>query len=121
MRYLIVAAALLMAGPALAVDSARFRVINAADLVEVCSVPPDDPMHVHAMGFCHGYLSGSYHYYDSTEPTSNRFVCAPNPTPTRAEVMNGFVIWAKGHPQHMQDRAVDTLFRFLVETYPCKG
>ena len=28
--------------------------------------------------------------------------------------------WAKARPQYMQNNAVDTLFRFAAETYPCK-
>jgi hypothetical protein len=49
-----------------------------------------------------------------------RFVCPPTPAQTRAEVMNGFVAWARSHPQYMKDAAVDTLFRYLAEAYPCK-
>jgi len=113
------AAAALLSPAALAMDSNRFELKSAADLVELCSVPADDPLGPNAVGFCHGYLSGAYQYYDATEPATNRFVCSPNPTPTRAKVMDGFVAWAKAHPQYMKERAADTLFRYLVEAYPC--
>ena len=31
-----------------------------------------------------------------------------------------FIDWATAHPQYMQDNPVETEFRFLMETYPCK-
>lgn len=120
MRYLIAIAAFMIVGPASALEQKDFRLSTAADLVHICSVPAADPLHINAKEFCHGYLSGAYQYYDATEPSSNRFVCAPNPTPTRAEVMSGFVGWASSRPQYMKDRPVDALFRYLGETYPCK-
>jgi len=95
-------------------------VSNAADLIALCSIPADDPHYSNALGFCHGYLTGSYHFYDSTEPVSSRLICSPQPTPRRADVMSAFVAWGRRHPEHMKDRAVDALFRFLAETYPCK-
>jgi len=120
MHRLLPVLAFMMAGSAFAVDSGSFRVLNAADLVAVCSTAPDDPVHANAKGFCHGILLGAYRYYDSTVPAANRFVCAPHPVPTRTKVMNDFVDWAKAHPQYMVDKPVDTLFRYLAEAYPCK-
>ena len=34
--------------------------------------------------------------------------------------MNGFVQWSGRNAERMQDAPIDTLFRFLGETYPCK-
>lgn len=121
MRLLIAAAAVMIAGSAFAVENRDFQLNNAAGLVEICSVPAEDPLYINAREFCHGYLVGAFQYYDATEPPSNRFVCAPNPRPSRAEVMQRFVQWAKDHPQYMADRPVDTLFRHLAESYPCKN
>jgi len=121
MRLLIAAFAFVIAGSALAVEKSNFQLKNAAGLVEICSVPAEDPLYVNAKEFCHGYLVGAFQYYDATEPPSNRFVCAPNPRPSRTEVMQRFVGWAAEHPQYMQDRPIDALFRFLAEAYPCKN
>jgi len=121
MRLLIVAIGLTIMGSALAVEKSNFQLNNAAGLVEICSVTADDPLFVNAKEFCHGYLVGAFHYYDATEPPSNRFVCAPTPTPSRAEVMRRFVAWTAEHPQYMEERPIDVLFRFLAETYPCKN
>jgi len=121
MRLLIVAVALMIAGSALAVEKSNFQLKNAAGLVEICSVPADDPLYINAREFCSGYLVGAFQYYDATEPPSNRFVCAPNPRPSRTAVMQRFVDWAKERPQYMNDRPVDALFRFLAEAYSCKN
>jgi len=118
-RHLILIAALIMSGPALAVDSGSFRLSNAADLVALCGTAPDDALYANARGFCHGFLAGSYRYYVSTVLPENRYICSPNPTPTRTQVMNGFLAWANAHPQYMKDGAADTLFRYLAESYPC--
>ena len=119
MRRLILAAALMTSGIAVAADSGTFELRYAEDLVRACSVPPKHVLYRNATGFCHGVLTGAYRYYDATVKTENRFVCTPTPVPTRTKVMNDFVTWAKSHPQHMKDPPIDTLFRYLEETFPC--
>lgn len=120
MLKFIAAIVLLTAGTAVAADSNTFQLRDTEDLVRVCSVPQDDPHYLNAMGFCHGLLVGSYRYYDSTVKPANRFICTPNPIPSRAKVMGDFVQWAKANPRYMKDAAMDTLFRYLGETYPCR-
>ena len=120
MRGIMTLAAAVISGAAIAADSSEFQLRDAGDLVRVCSVPRDHPLHDNAAGFCHGILTGAYRYYESTVAKENRFVCAPNPIPTRAKVMNDFVAWSARNAQYMKDSPVDTLFRYLVETYPCK-
>ena len=120
MLRVVVALVLVAAGSALAADSSDFQLRDASDLVRVCSVPRDHPMHDTAIGFCHGILTGAFRYYESTVKKENRFVCAPNPTPTRAKVMGDFVAWSAKNGQHMKDQPIDALFRYLAEAYPCK-
>ena len=120
MRTLILVAALVASGSALAVDSSTFQLRDTDDLVRACSVPTDHALHANATGFCHGVLVGAYRYYEATVAAENRFICPPSPVPTRAKVMNDFVAWAKARPQLMKDAPLDSLFRYLAETYPCK-
>lgn len=120
MRRLIAVLALTCAVPVLGADSSNYQLRNAADLVTICSVAPSDPNFANAMGFCHGVLTGAFRYYEATVRGENRFVCAPTPTPTRTKVMNDFVNWARTHPAEMKGPPIDTLFRYLAETYPCK-
>src|SRR3954471_11645323 len=90
----VVAAAMLGAATAFAADSNNFQLRDTADLVRVCSVSPDDAHYLNATGFCHGVLVGAYRYYDSAVKIANRFICPPNPIPSRARVMSEFVKWA---------------------------
>jgi hypothetical protein len=120
MRSLVILMALVFTGSAVAADSSNFQLRDAADLVRVCSVGPDDPAHANAVGFCHGILVGAFRYYESSVTGANRFICAPTPTPTRTKVMNDFVAWAGTHSGNMKAPAIDTLFRYLAEAYPCK-
>jgi hypothetical protein len=119
MRRLILAALLMASGLAVAADSSTFELRDANDLVRACTVPPKHKLYANAMGFCHGVLTGAYRYYQATVLPEDRFVCTPNPVPTRTVVMDGFVAWAKSHPQYMKDPPIDTLFRYLEATYPC--
>jgi len=75
-----------------------------------------------AIHFCEGYLVGAYAYYDEENngPKGQPMVCFPNPPPSRDAAVAMFVEWAKAHPQYMDERPVDTEFRFLMEKWPCK-
>jgi Rap1a immunity proteins len=101
----------------------HFRVRSTADLVEICSTPANDSLYAAAISFCHGYAVGAYQYYQATVagPKGKPFVCLPpTPPPTRTEGLQMFVAWARENPQHMGEPAVDTLFRWLAATWPCR-
>ena len=120
MRSVVAAIACTIAGPVIAADSQIFQLRDTSDLVAVCSVAQNHPHYDTAMGFCHGILVGAYSYYDSAVAAPKRYVCSPTPTPKRAHVMIGFVAWARMRPELAKTRPVDTLFRYLGETYPCR-
>jgi Rap1a immunity proteins len=120
MRVLTFAALLALAGPALAVSPPEFQIRNTADLLDVCSPAPGDQYYDVAIAFCHGFGAGAYSYYMAETAPKDRFVCTPDPAPTRTQVLTAFLAWAKSHPEYMDKPAVDTLFRYLAATYPCK-
>jgi hypothetical protein len=97
-----------------------YKAHTAAELVAVCSASTSQADYATAIAFCHGVLAGAYGFYVSATPLAERNVCAPEPAPTRSQVATGFVAWAKKNPQYLKDGAIDTLFRYAVETYPCK-
>jgi len=117
----LVGVALAAGGPAGAVTRENFIAGTTADYVAVCSTPEADAMYLTAMAFCQGYGVGAYHYYQATTQVQGvkPFVCLPNPTPPRQEIIQGFVVWAGGHPEYAKDVPVETLFRYLVAKYPC--
>jgi Rap1a immunity proteins len=100
----------------------EFLVRTTQDYVRVCTTSPNDPLYAAAMGFCHGYAVGAYHYYlaQTAGPGGKPFVCPPEPTPSRTEILTMFIAWAQQHPEYMGERPVDSLFRFLAEKYPCR-
>jgi hypothetical protein len=112
-------------GAQAALTEDNFYIKNAADLVEVCSVSPADPLAREAIHFCHGFVSGAWQYHQSVNsgPKSAKLVCPGEPTPTRAEAVAMFVTWAKApeHAQYLTEPAVDVMFRFLIEKWPCAG
>ncbi|MFM8330273.1 MAG: Rap1a/Tai family immunity protein [Candidatus Methylumidiphilus sp.] len=109
--------------PAQALGPEQFEVHNTQDIIELCSTAPTDPLYVAAIHFCHGYLIGAYHYQDALYkgPGIKPVVCLPTPTPTRNEGIAQYLAWAKAHPEYGKDRAVDSLSKFLAETWPCKN
>jgi Ssp1 endopeptidase immunity protein Rap1a len=116
----LIVAALLVAAPASAADIQNFQVKTTADLVALCDTKPSSEKYVPAIHFCQGFGIGAWQYYQvQADDPASRFVCIPSPPPTRNEVMIAFVQWAKAHPEYMDHAPVDTLFRYLGETYPC--
>ncbi len=116
----------LLALPAIAlaggVSEKNFRVEATQDLINLCTAASDDPLYPQAVNFCHGYLVGAFAYYEaeSSGPKGIKLVCPPEPRPTRNETIKMFIEWVKTHPQYLNDKPVETEFRFLMEKWPCK-
>jgi hypothetical protein len=118
----VVAGLMVVRRPAGAVTRENFVAKTTADYVAVCSTPETDPLYLAAMAFCLGYGVGAYHYYQEITASQDLkpTVCFPVPPPPRHEILKGFVTWAGSHSQYAQNVPVESLFRYLVETYPCK-
>lgn len=99
-----------------------FQVRSTQDLVDLCGVQRGDPLASQSIHFCEGYLVGIYHYHQAL--TSGRgqapVFCPAANVPTRDEAVAMFVAWGRSHPQHMAERPVDGVFRWAVETWPCR-
>lgn len=122
MIILLLLALLLSPGLARAVTDEDFKVKTTQNLINLCTAPDDDPRHGKAVHFCHGYLVGAYDYH-VTEKAGHEgklLVCLPDPAPSRNTAVKMFVEWAKAHPQYLDEKPVETQFRFLIETWPCK-
>jgi Ssp1 endopeptidase immunity protein Rap1a len=107
---------------AMAATPDHFRVRSTADLIEICSTPANDSMYPAALSFCHGFAVGAYQYYRASVsgPEGKPFVCLPDPPPSRTEGLQMFVAWARENSQHMGEPAVETLFRWMATTWPCR-
>jgi hypothetical protein len=115
-------ALLILPGLAGAVSENDFKADTTEQIINLCTANPDDPLYQQAINFCQGYLVGAYKYYEAEHsgPNAPKFVCLPNPQPSRDEAIQIFIEWAKAHPQYMKEKPVDTEFRFLMERWPCK-
>jgi hypothetical protein len=113
---------LLLPGLAAAVTEKDFEANTARQFVDLCSVSPEDPLYHQAVNFCHGYFEGAYQYYEAmtSGPKGIKFVCVPDPLPSRNDAIDLFIKWAESNPQYMNERPVEAEFRFLMETWPCK-
>lgn len=120
---LLCLAVLLLPALAGAVSEEDFEAKTTRNLLNLCTVKPHDPRHEEAIHFCHGYLVGAYdfHMAETAGDRKERMVCFPTTSPpSRNEAIAQFVAWAQAHPQYMNEMPVETEFRFLVETWPCK-
>ena len=99
-----------------------FRADTTEQLINLCTVTPDDPYYREAIGFCHGYLVGAYEYYEAAHMWAGgaKLVCFGDPPPSRNNAISMFIEWAKAHPEYAQKAPVNTQFRFLTEKWPCK-
>ncbi len=107
------------AGP---VTDEDFQVKTTRNLINLCTVSADDPHMKEAIHFCQGFLVGAYAYYsaENSGPEAEPLVCPPNPVPSRNDAIMNFIEWAKSHPEYMDEKPVETEFRFLTEKWPCK-
>lgn len=107
----------------LAATPDNFTVKTTRDLVSLCSTDPSASDYPMAISFCHGFAVGAYQYYTQVASASRRerFVCTPNPPPTRSQAISDFVAWTRNHPEAMDAVPVDSMFRYLAEKYPCRS
>lgn len=119
----IAAVSLASAAPvSAAVSQDDFRVQSTGNLVTLCEAAPSDPLAVHALNFCHGYIAGvadQYQAMGSPRPGAPPPYCLPDPRPTRTQAIAMFVEWVKANPAESKAAAVDSLFRFARQTWPC--
>ena len=106
-----------------AVTEADFEAKTTQHLLNLCTAPPTDPRYREAIHFCHGYLVGAYHYYLAvTDGEGGKpLVCFPTPPPSRNEAFQMFIAWVQTHPRYLNERPVETEFRFLTEKWPCQN
>jgi len=114
---LLIALTLMVPSLAGAVTAEDFEVKTTRNLLNLCTAPAESPYYASAVHFCHGYLVGAFAYYKAD---GQQLVCFTKPEPTRNEAIKMFIEWAKAHPQYMDEKPVETEFRFLMEKWPCK-
>lgn len=112
---------IMLHGTALAVSTDDFEALTTQNLINLCTVPNNDPFAQQAIHFCQGYLVGAFDFHMAERKGSkeNPWFCLPKPEPSRNEMVAKFVKWAVVHPEYMHEMPVETEFRFFVANYPC--
>lgn len=99
----------------------QFMGKTAGDLIAICGAAEDDPMKPAALGFCHGYAVAVWQYHQALTARGRYkpIVCLPPNQPTRAEMIAMYVDWGRANPQYLPEPAIETVFKFLTEKFPC--
>ena len=120
----VAAVSLATAAPATAaVTQDDFLVRTTQNLVNLCEADRQDPLAIHALNFCHGYIAGIYDQFQawgSPRPGAPPPFCLPDARPSRTQAVTTFVAWVKANPTEANALAVDSLFRFARTTWPCR-
>lgn len=97
-----------------------YKLTSAKDLYDVCTVPPSHEDHAVAKAFCVGFFEGGIHLHDALAAANDfpAIACAPDTTP-RSELVDVFVAYAKANPQYQGEPPMDTVFRAIVNKWPC--
>ena len=122
MKLLSLAVALTALSFALPAEAQKGPVLQArtaGDLADLCAANPRDPVGDAKINFCHGFAQGAI-TVELRHTEGKKPFCFPNPAPTRTATMNEFVNWVRALPDHRTPPAVDGLFQFLGERFPCK-
>ncbi len=97
-----------------------YQLRTTADLLDICALDSSDAHYVEARGFCLGYFAGGIDLHDAlaVSPEFPRIACAPEGT-TRDDVVAVFVAYAQAHPEHLNERPMDTVFRAVNSQWSC--
>lgn len=106
-----VAAITLMFGSVAHADNA----MSTEELVSYCSGNSD------SFVTCEIYGQAVYDTYlvYSQHRKAPKFICVKQPAPSRKEVIQQYVEWAKANPKYAKDPAADSILRFLGGRFPC--
>jgi hypothetical protein len=116
--------AALAAGAAIAsanVMESQFPPRTVRDLIEICSPAKDDPIMTAAINYCHGFAQGAVIVEEAHEEHRDvrKLFCLPSPPPPSGSEITRFIAWANALPSRLDEPAVDGMFIYLAETYPC--
>jgi hypothetical protein len=95
------------------------RARTAGDLAELCGANPKEPGADARINYCHGFAQGVVDL-ELQHTADKKPFCFPTPAPSRSATLGEFVSWVRALPEHRTLPAIDGLFKFLAERFPCK-
>ncbi len=103
------------------VTETEFPPTTVRDLIEICAPAKEDPMMTAAINYCHGFAQGAVIVEEAHEDHRDvrKLFCLPSPPPPSGSELTRFITWANAVPSRLDQPAVDGMFIYLAETYPC--
>jgi hypothetical protein len=99
----------------------KYKMEQASDLLDICTVDTSNSVNAEAYGFCVGYFTGAMHYHRAlAKGPDHKAIACPEHTVTRAEAISVFVAWAHNNPQYLTEEPIEALMRAAVAKWPCK-
>ena len=101
-------------------EKEAFYLKTSQDLVELCSMSKDHPLHEKAVAFCFGYVTGAMNFYGAiaASPKVPEIVCSDHEI-AREEMVQAFLDWAKSNSQYLAEPPIDGLVRSAMASWPC--
>jgi Rap1a immunity proteins len=98
-----------------------YQLRTSGDLLDICALDSSNPHYLEARGFCLGYFAGGIDLHD-TLAVSDEFprLACPHGQVTRDTVVETFIAYAQAHPEHLAERPMDTVFRAVIDQWPCE-
>jgi hypothetical protein len=115
----LLAAGVFLAPPAQAAQPISLHANNAGELADLCAPNPREPGADAKINFCRGFAEGAFDATHRRAEELKKF-CFPSNPPSRGVVISEFVNWVRSDPAHRTQSAVDGLFNFFGERFPCK-
>lgn len=99
----------------------KYKLEQASDLLDICTVNASNPITAEAYGFCVGYFTGAMHYHRAlAKGPDHKAIACPDHKVSRAEAIAVFVAWAHDNPQYLTEEPIEALMRAAVAKWPCK-
>lgn len=93
-----------------------FKLVQSRNLWDVCTVEESHVNYWETRGFCIGYFTGGVHLHHALELP--RLFCAPADVKLD-DAIAVFVAYAQSHPEFLDERPMDTVFRAFNDKWPC--
>ncbi len=97
-----------------------FQARNAQDLMDICTVEESHSDYWEAKAFCFGLFHGGHKFHEAlTSGESFDTIACPGPEATVEDAVTVFVNYARANPQHLEEPAMDMIFRAVSAQWPC--
>src|SRR5215471_16823109 len=102
-------------------DGIAISAEEVRDLIEICTPAREDPMMTAAINYCHGFAQGAVAVEQAHEGhrDARKLFCLPPLSPPSGSEITKFIAWANALPSRLDEPAIDGMFIYLAEAYPC--